>query len=500
MRKRFTSKALEDMHRSHTRRKTLLAIAMAAAASLDVMKLEAPHEDLVELFVGRGGNMFEWQADILHAIIAWSNDVSVIGSPVPLFMDDSFMPRLEARLRQAMSSLDGALSSMHARRLLDKCAQTRTEWLQKEVHGKLNGVQAHNQNAMISAIFDHMPDILKSLQNETGEGLNVESASSPQLEDEAIILPEEAAPPMAQPASGASDNDDFNFNEFLERQQKAMQAAMQAYDQDEQAQDDVNRPTESATPDPENGQEDRPAVSLPIHQPTPIAAPARNPAPSLAAISSINIPNAPPEPDSDTPTTIIRTKPPTLRASYDSARLAAHTRALQKKRPPSPANPSNRKVWSTEEENALLDGLDYVRGPHWRDILALYGENGIRGDALRGRSQVQLKDKARNMKLFYVKNGYDVPEILQNVTGELRGPKGRTEGVTDGVEERRGADEIEAAGAEVSVALSSSDGASGGGGEGMSGVENGTGEIGHTDEVILPSEPVLAEWAATVAT
>jgi hypothetical protein len=39
---------------------------------------------------------------------------------------------------------------------------------------------------------------------------------------------------------------------------------------------------------------------------------------------------------------------------------------------------------------------------------------------LKDRNQVQLKDKARNLKLWYLKTGKEVPSALQGVTGELR--------------------------------------------------------------------------------
>lgn len=41
-------------------------------------------------------------------------------------------------------------------------------------------------------------------------------------------------------------------------------------------------------------------------------------------------------------------------------------------------------------------------------------------EILKDRSQVQLKDKARNLKLFFLKAGIEVPYYLQFVTGELK--------------------------------------------------------------------------------
>ena len=67
-----------------------------------------------------------------------------------------------------------------------------------------------------------------------------------------------------------------------------------------------------------------------------------------------------------------------------------------------------------------MAGLDAVKGPHWSQILALYGPGGTLSEALRDRTQVQLKDKARNLKLFFLKSKIEVPYYLGFVTGELK--------------------------------------------------------------------------------
>ena len=79
-----------------------------------------------------------------------------------------------------------------------------------------------------------------------------------------------------------------------------------------------------------------------------------------------------------------------------------------------------RQPWTKLEEDALLAGLERVNGPHWSQILALYGRGGSISEVLKDRNQVQLKDKARNLKLWYLKTGKEVPPSLQGVTGELR--------------------------------------------------------------------------------
>jgi hypothetical protein len=67
-----------------------------------------------------------------------------------------------------------------------------------------------------------------------------------------------------------------------------------------------------------------------------------------------------------------------------------------------------------------MAGLDLVKGPHWSSILGLYGEGGSISQVLKDRTQVQLKDKARNLKLFFLKSNTEVPYFLKAVTGDLK--------------------------------------------------------------------------------
>lgn len=67
-----------------------------------------------------------------------------------------------------------------------------------------------------------------------------------------------------------------------------------------------------------------------------------------------------------------------------------------------------------------MAGLDMVKGPHWSQILTLFGQSGTISDILKDRTQVQLKDKARNLKLFFLKTNSEMPYYLQAVTGELK--------------------------------------------------------------------------------
>lgn len=77
-----------------------------------------------------------------------------------------------------------------------------------------------------------------------------------------------------------------------------------------------------------------------------------------------------------------------------------------------------RRPWTREEEKALRHALE-LKGPLWSSILELFGAGGKISEALKNRSQVQLKDKARNWKMFFLKSGLPVPAYLQKVTGDL---------------------------------------------------------------------------------
>lgn len=102
---------------------------------------------------------------------------------------------------------------------------------------------------------------------------------------------------------------------------------------------------------------------------------------------------------------------------YDLARQARSSKTSSSKRLTSAHGRQNQ--WTLEEENSLLAAIDRVKGPHWAQILSMYGRDGSINETLKGRGQVQLKDKARNLKLFFLKSGIEMPYYLKTVTGDL---------------------------------------------------------------------------------
>ena len=379
-RKRFERETLKNICSDHILRKAVLAITLTFLASTDSLDASILQENVFDVFDPTGPSLPDWQADLIVCTLIRVNDVS---SPKdflssPNVAQDDILPHIQQRLEEVLDQ-SGNSSSTVERRLLGRCEEVRSLWLELYEEGSSfsSNVEVQHRQGTVALIQKHMPAIMESLA----------------------------------------------FDEFVQRQEEAMRFVFQpALEPPVQAGSDEAEPSAQVAK-PENmgdgvaASQNTPSA-LAMKQPTPMGLTQPTPAPASTTINSVI--------------------PQTLRTSYDAARLAAHTRALQRKRPPSPTNPSNRKIWSNDEENALLEGLEYVRGPHWSQILALYGEAGLRGDVLKSRSQVQLKDKARNMKLFFVKHGLEVPEILKNVTGELkkgRGGGGEEPASADGVEE-----------------------------------------------------------------
>ena len=122
----------------------------------------------------------------------------------------------------------------------------------------------------------------------------------------------------------------------------------------------------------------------------------------------------------------------TFRRTYHALTNAEHVAHSLSQGPPKPHHPKksakppayNRTPWSKEEQEALLAGLQETKGPNWSAILALHGKTGTKSHILKNRTQVQLKDKARNMKVFFLRTvGEDgTPEVLKKVTGRVKPP------------------------------------------------------------------------------
>jgi len=179
---------------------------------------------------------------------------------------------------------------------------------------------------------------------------------------------------------------------------------------------------------------------------------------------------------------------------YELARQAATAKAPK---PTRTNTPSQRRPWTTEEENALMAGLDRARGPHWSQILAMFGPGGTINESLKDRNQVQLKDKARNLKLFFLKSGIEVPYYLKHVTGDLRtrapAQASKQEALEkermQGLEDRAHFDGVQGI---MALAGGGNATATGNGNGGSQAHFNGDSETGHLPDQSTPPLPELA--------
>ena len=70
-------------------------------------------------------------------------------------------------------------------------------------------------------------------------------------------------------------------------------------------------------------------------------------------------------------------------------------------------------VWTPLEERCLKEGIERVQGPHWNQILILFGQRGTISNTLSSRRPLDLKRKVRNLLLAFQQSGRDIPTWLQ---------------------------------------------------------------------------------------
>jgi chromo domain-containing protein 1 len=74
-------------------------------------------------------------------------------------------------------------------------------------------------------------------------------------------------------------------------------------------------------------------------------------------------------------------------------------------------------VWSEEEELALVEGLDLLKGPYFDQILDLYGPAGTVNQILKERTVVELQEKTRNLYEEFQEQGFEIPSNMHDVPG-----------------------------------------------------------------------------------
>ena len=76
---------------------------------------------------------------------------------------------------------------------------------------------------------------------------------------------------------------------------------------------------------------------------------------------------------------------------------------------------SNPK-WTQAETIAFEEGLRKVEGPHWREILGLYGRKGKVNQVLKDRTPGDLYDEAKSLRQEFVDSGREPPDYLKPFT------------------------------------------------------------------------------------
>lgn len=110
-------------------------------------------------------------------------------------------------------------------------------------------------------------------------------------------------------------------------------------------------------------------------------------------------------------------------SSSSSSSSSVPLRSSRPPRPPPPAldrrraSTGNRQTWTRREERCFQAALEdpKIRNHRqcWVKILERHGKDGTKDEELARRNNQDLKDKARNLKLQYVRAGMKVPVWLQ---------------------------------------------------------------------------------------
>lgn len=402
---------LRETYQIETIRKANQAIFMSSIFTGEI-GLRDMDRSFLSVFVPENGRLLKAQASIYLElktqgfITAWRTGAA----PPQVVMADMFGPDLGKHIlarRPGTTTLAPSeqdfLSRLSSRReilqthvknnTLDQLpVKYRWEDFSREVSSYL---QKSMENPASAEVDEDRTDPTKNLQRGQMEGqFSIHAPPLPVNSTESILAPV----PVAQTAPESQSTDDF-----VAQAARAAEIALQASNAlaFQEQYPIISSPatpsikTDTPTPQP----------ALPEYQPyEPGKGKGASKQPAPGASNSNEIPHA----SQTAPTSVL----------YERARLAASTKpALTPRQAPVL---TQRRPWTTEEEQALMNGLDQVKGPHWSQILAMYGPGGTVSEALKDRNQVQLKDKARNLKLFFLKSGIEVPYYLQYVTGDLR--------------------------------------------------------------------------------
>ncbi|KAL9124982.1 MAG: hypothetical protein Q9217_005751 [Psora testacea] len=387
------------------------------------------NEHFLDTFVADGHQILKTQAQLLLDLKtqAYISAASTGERNREDILDDLFPPDLEQRL---LSRRPGAR----------QLAPSEKDFVQRARNRKKALLEEPNTEAAIAALpekyvwEDFMKDvstyISKNFDNLTNETARKTSRSqrAPNIYIREQRQQSQRSPhhsPLSNTTELMNSGQAFQGDDIADKAQRAAQFAMQGYgDSGGPARPSRATPqTQSSNGIPSSQQESPQQPQLQFHFENQLHP--NVPGPQLPYFfhnvpyhnsqmhgqwhpGSSNDANYIPYPTQSAPTQVL----------YERARMAASSKASPSTR--RTGHPSQRRPWTVEEENWLMAGLDRVKGPHWSQILAIFGPGGTINEVLKDRNQVQLKDKARNLKLFFLKSNIEVPYYLQFVTGELK--------------------------------------------------------------------------------
>ncbi|KAL9585048.1 MAG: hypothetical protein Q9212_001763 [Teloschistes hypoglaucus] len=95
-----------------------------------------------------------------------------------------------------------------------------------------------------------------------------------------------------------------------------------------------------------------------------------------------------------------------------------------------PVNP----IWTAKEESILLEALRRLKAPRWKDILKLYGAEGIVNRELKNKTETELRDKTIALKQDFDASGREFPIKSLADSSSDQVPDGKSGHITVGSE------------------------------------------------------------------
>ena len=66
------------------------------------------------------------------------------------------------------------------------------------------------------------------------------------------------------------------------------------------------------------------------------------------------------------------------------------------------------RIWSIEKEITLIIDFEKIKDSHWTRILVIYKRDEKINEVLKNRNANQFRDKARNLKNFFIKYDFEI--------------------------------------------------------------------------------------------